>query len=120
MFGLYLCSTVLAEINRAVRAVYHSKSRAVEIRDSLMPGVDLDEDQLELFAQYVVVLEGIGVNLQDERLQDALNGYPDHMEAAIQAVLEYAQNLQQKHQSFQDRYHATNCLTKALREGWKP
>jgi hypothetical protein len=42
------------------------------------------------------------------------------MEAAIQAVLEYAQILRQKHQDFQDQYHATNCLAKALQEGWKP
>jgi hypothetical protein len=42
------------------------------------------------------------------------------MEAAIQAVLEYAEILKQKHQDFQDQYHVTNCLAKALREGWKP
>ncbi len=41
------------------------------------------------------------------------------LEAAIQAVLEYAQILRQKHQDFLDQYHATNCLTKVLREGWK-
>lgn len=90
------------------------------MRDRFMPGVDLDEDQLELFAQYVTALQGIGVNLQDERLQDALNAYPANMEAAIQAVLAYAQNLQQKYQDFLDQYHSTNCLTKALRESWKP
>lgn len=85
-----------------------------------MPDVDLDEAQLELFAQYVTALKGIGVNLQDERLRDTLNAYPDNMEAAIQTVLEYAQILRQKHQDFLDQYHATNCLTKALRKGWKP
>lgn len=42
------------------------------------------------------------------------------MEGAIQAVLEYAEFLQQKQQDFLDQYHATNCLTKALREGWRP
>lgn len=42
------------------------------------------------------------------------------MEAAIQSVSEYAQVLRQKHQAFLDQYHATNCLIKALREGWKP
>ncbi|URD53554.1 hypothetical protein [Chroococcidiopsis sp. CCNUC1] len=108
------------EIDRTVRELYHPKSRAAEIRDELMPDVDLDESQLELFAQYVTALEGIGVNLQDDRLRDTLNAYPDNMEAAIQAVLEYAQVLKQKHQDFQDQYHATNCLAKALQEGWKP
>jgi len=110
----------IQEIDRTVREAYYPKSRAVAIRDALMPNVDLDEAQLELFAQYVAALEGIGVNIQDERLQDTLNAYPDNMEAAIQAVLEYAQILQQKHQDFLDQYHATNCLTKALREGWRP
>lgn len=110
----------IEEINHLVRQVYHPKSRAAVIRDELMPNVDLDEAQLELFAQYITALEGIGVNLQDERLQDTLNAYPDNMEAAIQAVLEYAQVLRQKHQDFLDQYHATNCLAKALREGWKP
>ena len=108
------------EIDRAVREAYYPKSRAEQIRDEFMPDVDLDEAQLELFAQYVNALEGIGVNLQDERLRDTLNAHPDNIEAAIQAVLEYAQVLQQKHQDFLDQYHATNCLTKALREGWKP
>jgi hypothetical protein len=108
------------EIDRTVRELQHSKSRAEEIRDELMPDVDLDESQLESFAQYVIALEGIGVNLQDDRLRDTLNAYPDNMEAAIQAVLEYAEILKEKHQDLQDRYHVTNCLAKALREGWKP
>jgi len=108
------------EISRAIRELYHPKSRAEEIRDELMPDVDLDEYKLELFAQYVTVLEGLGVNLKDERLRDTINAYPDNMEAAIQAVLEYAEILKQKRQDFQDKYHVTNCLAKALREGWKP
>lgn len=108
------------EIDRTVRQAYCPKSPAAEIRDQFMPDVDLDEAQLELFAQYITALEGIGVNIQDEYLRDTLNAYPDNMEAAIQTVLEYAQILRQKHQDFLDQYHATNCLTKALREGWKP
>ncbi len=107
------------EIQRTVREIYHPKSRAEEMRDELMPDVDLDDSQLKLFAQYIAALEGIGVNLRDERLRDTLNAYPDNMETAIQAILEYAQILKRKHQKFQDHYHATNCLTKALREGWK-
>jgi hypothetical protein len=108
------------EIDRTVRQAYCPKSPALEIRDRFMPDVDLDEAQLELFAQYVTALKSIGVNLQDERLRDTLNAYPNNMEAAIQAVLAYAQVLRQKHQDFLDQYHATNCLTEALREGWKP
>lgn len=73
------------EIDRAVREAYCPKSPAEEIRARFMPDIDLDEAQLELFAQYVKALEGIGVNLQDERLRDTLNAYPENMEAAIQA-----------------------------------
>lgn len=110
----------IQEIASIMRQTCYAKPPAIAMRDRLMPDVDLDEEQLELFAQYVTALEGIGVNLQDERLQDTLNAYPDNMEAAIQTVLEYAQILRQKHQDFLDQYHATNCLTKALREGWQP
>ncbi len=83
-----------------------------------MPDVDLNEAQLKLFAQYITALKGIGVH-QDERLRDTLNVHPDNIKATIQAVLAYVQILRQKHQGFLDQYHATNCLTKALREGWK-
>ena len=51
------------EIDHTVREAYYPKSRAEKIRAQFMPDVDLDEDQLELFAQYVTALEGIGVNL---------------------------------------------------------
>ncbi|MDX2097985.1 MAG: hypothetical protein SFW36_09435 [Leptolyngbyaceae cyanobacterium bins.59] len=86
----------------------------------LMPWVELDEDQLEVFAAYVEELRSIGVILEDERFQEALNGNPQNMEAAIQAVLEYGDRLREKHEAFEDQYHATHCLTKALHEGWKP
>lgn len=110
----------IQEIDRIMRQTHYAKSPAIEMRDRFMPNVDLDEDQLELFVQYVTALQGIKVDLQNERLQDALNAYPGNIESAIQAVLAYAQVLQQKHQDFLDQYHATNCLTKALQEGWKP
>ncbi len=108
------------EISQTVRRLYRPKSEVERIRDSLMPEVDLDESQLEVFAEYILALINIGVNLEDDRLRDTFNAYPENMEAAIQAVLEYADHLRQKHQNFQDQYHATNCLTKALKEGWKP
>ena len=54
----------MKEISRAVRQVYRPKSRGEEIRDSLLPDVDLDESKLELFAQHITALEGIGVNLR--------------------------------------------------------
>ncbi len=52
----------IQEINRTIREAYYPKSAAAEIRALFMPDVDLDEAQLELFAQYVTALEGIGVN----------------------------------------------------------
>lgn len=57
-----------------------------------MPDVDLDESQLELFAQYVAALEGIGVNLQDERLRDTINAYPDNIDGDI-ALLSSGENV---------------------------
>lgn len=84
-----------------------------------MPYVELDDDELELFADYVTQLQQIGVDLRDERLHEALNANPQNMEAAIQAVLEYAE-LHLLHEAFRNRYHATNCLAKALQDGWKP
>lgn len=80
------------EIDRTVRELQHPKSRAAEIRDELMPDVDLDESQLELFAQYVAALEGIGVNLQDERLRDTINAYPDNIDGDI-ALLSSGENV---------------------------
>ncbi|MBE9020763.1 hypothetical protein IQ272_32490 [Chroococcidiopsidales cyanobacterium LEGE 13417] len=67
--------------------------------------------------QHLKVLELIYVL---DRLRDTLNAYPDNMEAAIQAVLEYAEILKQKHQNFQDQYHVTNCESKSIARGWKP
>ncbi|MDX2097016.1 MAG: hypothetical protein SFW36_04505 [Leptolyngbyaceae cyanobacterium bins.59] len=95
-------------------------SAAEQLRNELMPWVDLDEDQLEVFVAYVEELRSIGVVLQDERLQEALNGNPQNIEPAIQAVLEYGDRLREKHEAFEDQYHATHCLIKALHEGWKP
>ncbi len=46
----------IQEINRAVREVYYPKSPAAVLRDGSMPDVDLDEAQLELFAQYITAL----------------------------------------------------------------
>ena len=109
----------ISEISRAVRELYQQKSQVERLRREFVY-LELDDDELELFAQYVGRLQGIGINLQDERLQDALSANPRNMEAAIQAVLEYSYDLQRKHQAFKDRYHATNCLAKALQEGWKP
>lgn len=100
--------------------ILQPKSEAERIRLELMPAVDLDEEQFEVFCDYVEELQRIGVLFEDEYLQDAINGNPQNLEAAIQAVLEYADRLREKHQAFEDKYHSTNCLKKALEEGWRP
>ena len=111
----------IAEISRGVRKFYNREpSEAERLRLNLMPAVDLDEATFEVFAEYVEELQAIGVLLENEALQDTLNGYPQNIEAAIEAVLQYADRLREKNQAFQDQYHATRCLTKALREGWEP
>ena len=109
----------ISEISRAVREFYQQESEVGWLRREFIY-LELDDDELELFARYVVRLQAIGINLQDERLQDALNANPRNIEAAIQAVLEYSCDLQRRQQDFKNRYHATNCLAKAFQEGWKP
>ncbi|GEM_PF-6524968 len=112
----------IAEISRTARKLSRPQpqSEAERLRLELMPAVDLDEETFEVFAKYVEELQSIGVLLESEALQDTLNGYPQNIEAAIEAVLEYADRLREKDQALKDQYHATNCLTKALREGWQP
>lgn len=112
----------IAEISRTARKFYQAQhqSESERLRLELMPSVDLDDETFEVFADYVEELQSIGVLLESETLQDTLNGYPQNIEAAIEAVLEYADRLHEKNQAFQDQYHATRCLTKALREGWEP
>lgn len=115
----------ISEISREVREFYHQPTRtrrtkADWLREQLKFDFELDDDELELFINYLSELQAIGVNVQDERLLEALNAHPYKMEAAIQAVLEYADRLRLKHQAFRDRYHATNCLVKALQDGWTP
>jgi len=95
----------------------HQQSEADHLRLNLLTGTDLDDDQLELFAQYVEALQSIGVDLQDERLQEAINAYPENMEAAIDAILNYANYLRQKHEEF---INPTSCLKQAFEEGWEP
>lgn len=80
----------------------------------------MNDATFEVFVEYVEELQAIGVLLENEALQDTLNGYPQNIEAAIEAVLEYADRLREKDRALKDQYHATNCLVKALREGWQP
>jgi hypothetical protein len=114
-----LCPTESTSGDRAVRELQHPKSRAEEIRDELMPDVDLDESQLELFAQYVTALEGESTYKKNAcGILSML--IPIIWKQPSEPGREYAEILKQNHQDFQDRYHVTNCLAKALREGWKP
>lgn len=107
----------LSQISRTAWNLEHQQSEADRLRLNLLAGTDLDDTQLELFAQYVEALQGIGVDLQDERLQEAINAYPENMEAAIDAVLNYADYLRQKHEEFSN---PTSCLKQAFEQGWAP
>lgn len=106
----------LSQISRTAWNLEHQQSEAERLRLNLLAGTDLDDAQLELFAQYVEALQGIGVDLQDERLQEAINAYPENMEAAIDAVLNYADYLRQKHEEFSN---PTSCLQQAFEAGWE-
>jgi hypothetical protein len=110
----------LSQISRAAQEFESPRSEVERIRDELLPCVDLDETQLEVFAEYLAALQAIGVNLQNEGLQEALNANPQNIEFAIQAVLDHAEQLRQKHEEFVDQYHSTNYLAQALQEGFKP
>lgn len=75
--------------------------------------LDLDEDEKEIFLQYWVVAEALGVNPEDDRLIEAFNAHPHRIEDAFLYLLEHRKRIG-------DGDHATNFLSKALREGWKP
>ena len=75
--------------------------------------LDLDEDEKEVFLRYWVVAEALGVNPEDERLQDAINSHPHRIEDAFLCLLEHRKRIG-------DSEHATNFLRKAFIEGWKP
>lgn len=94
--------------------------RLLRLREELAPEADLDDSQLELFAQYVDQIRSIGVDLTNERLQQALSGYPENLESAIETLLEFAAHLRAQKKDFENEYHATNYLAKAMREAWKP
>lgn len=110
----------LSQISRTAQTFYQPKSEVERLRLELMPYVDLDDSQLELFAEYIAVLQEIGVDLQNEQLQEAMNAYPENIEPAIEAVLEYAERLGKKHEELAAQFPATDCLERALCEGWKP
>ncbi len=101
----------ISEISRLV----HEYNLAQAPRRPSMPLLELDDSEMEVFWCYWGQLEEIGVDATNEYLQEALNGNPGNIESAIFCLLEYS-----KRYGFNDQYHPTNFLAKALREGWKP
>ncbi|MBE9124811.1 MULTISPECIES: hypothetical protein [unclassified Coleofasciculus] len=72
----------------------------------------LDPSQVDIILKYQPQLETLGVNLEDESLQETINGYPYNLESAIQAFIEF---------SAKGKLEKPNLyLIKALRNGWKP
>ena len=103
------------EISRSLRE-YNTQSQPHPNRPK-MPLVELDEDEMEVFWAYWEQLSKIGVDLNEDYLQEALNGNPHNMEDAILSLIMY--DSRAGHQ-WGNEYHPTRFLAKALREGWKP
>lgn len=101
------------EISRRIRE-YNEQSHPNRPK---MPLVELDEYEMEIFWAYWEILKEIGVDAIEDYLQEALNCNPPNMENAILALIEY--NNRPGHE-WNDEYHPTRFLAKALREGWKP
>ncbi len=74
--------------------------------------LELDSSQLDIIREYQPQLEKLGVDLYDEQLQDTINSYPQNLETAIQAFIEFTG----KGQIEKPTYY----LIQALRKGWKP
>ena len=90
-----------AEVLLGLRA-----SKSVEL-----PHDDADEFGSEILRQYSSAAEMLGVNMDNQSLREAINGYPHHFESAFLCLLESEDKLH-------DGVHATNFLCKALTEGW--
>jgi hypothetical protein len=103
------------EIARLSRSIVLEGDNAGEPRPSCMPGLELDETEIEVFQQYSQKLAKLGVDLSNDNLIEALNANPSGIENGILAFIQY----EARHR-FNDYYHPTDFLAKAIREGWKP
>ena len=74
---------------------------------------DWEQSQVDVLRKYWDRAIELGINPKDERLYNAINGHPHRIEDAFLCLLEYQNKLE-------NGEHATNFLTKALVEGWKP
>lgn len=72
----------------------------------------LDPSLVDIIGKYQSELEKLGIDLNDENLHDSINSYPDNLENAIQAFIEFSAKGQLE--------KPNHYLSKALRSGWKP
>jgi hypothetical protein len=86
----------------------------------LCASLDLEEDSLDVLLLYLDQLLAINVNLNDEQLQQAIEGHIGHLETACRSLMGYAGWLVENGQCFDSQTHATRCFTKALIETWEP
>lgn len=77
-----------------------------------MDFLELDPGHLDIILQYRAKLEKLGVELNDEHLQETIYNYSHNLEPGIQAFIEYCAKgkLEQPN----------DYLIKALRYNWKP
>jgi hypothetical protein len=103
------------EVARLSRDIVLEGKRAGEDRRPFMPGLELDDDEIEIFWEYSQKLSRLGVELTNEYLIEALNANPTNIETGILAFLQY----EARHR-FKSNYHPTNFLAKAIAKGWEP
>lgn len=80
-----------------------------------MVGLELLEEEMEVFWLYAEKLSSKGVELENEYLIEALNGNPNNIEGGILAFFQY----EARHR-FKSLWHPTNYLARAIKNGWKP
>ena len=79
-----------------------------------MPGLELLEEEMDIFWLHAETLSSKGVELSNEYLIEALNSNPNNIEMGILAFLQY----EARHR-FRSQWHPTNFLARAIKNGWK-
>lgn len=81
--------------------------------------LDIDADWIEAFLPYLDILIAIGINFEDELLQQAIEAYPVRIGTACQCLIDYAGYRASQNRRFESPQHATRCLTRAFHDNWQ-
>jgi hypothetical protein len=97
------------------RDIFLEGTNAGEAKRISMPGLELLEEEMEIFWLHAETLAAKGVEIDNEYLIEALNGNPNNIEIGILAFFQY----EARHR-FRSQWHPTNFLARAIKNGWKP